>query len=141
MNKRKVQSVIFYCDAERRKHFLLLKVNKDRGLFWQNSTGSVDSGEDYLAASKREAIEETAITESNIESITQSTLEFEFHDRWGKDVIEKVFFIKAKSKWDITLDPSEHTDFKWVIDQEISKDSVHFESNSQALFKCMELQC
>jgi 8-oxo-dGTP pyrophosphatase MutT (NUDIX family) len=138
MDKRKVQSVIFYCDANDKKHFLLLKVNERRGLFWQNSTGSVDEGEDFLAAAKREAIEETCISAQNIESITLSDISFTFQDRWGFNALEKVFFIKCKEIWDVKIDPSEHVDFKWIIESEFTPTCLKYSSNSHSIFACME---
>jgi len=140
MNKRKVQSVIFYCDASNKKHFLLLLVNQERGLFWQNSTGGVEENESFKEAAVREAKEETNITDDLIQNITETDIFFEFHDRWGCDVYEKVFFIRAKRPWDILLDPSEHVEYKWIEDKDLSEDTVLFESNLQALLECKELK-
>jgi 8-oxo-dGTP pyrophosphatase MutT (NUDIX family) len=139
MDKRKVQSVIFYCDANNKKHFLLLKVNEHRGLFWQNSTGSVDDGEEYLDAAQREAIEETKLSVENIELISEAGIGFTFKDRWGFNAHEKTFFIKCKRHWEVVLDPSEHVEFKWVPEQDFSRDLLKYSSNSESVLKCMEV--
>jgi len=141
MDKRKVQSIIFICNQENEKQFLLLQMNERRKFFWQNVTGSVDDGEDFEAAALREAVEETKLTPDNIERIIPTTIEYKFTDQWQKNVTEKVFFIQCKNIWDVVLDPSEHVSFKWVDQNEIKKDSVHFESNYQALVKAIEYEC
>jgi len=141
MDKRKVQSIIFYCDSGRKKQILLLQMNKKRNLLWQNVTGSVDAGEDFRSAAIREAKEETALTSENINSITETDLVFNFHDQWKKDVTEKVFIIQCNQHWDVKLDPSEHEHYKWISEEDLTRDSVHYESNYQALSKALELQC
>ena len=135
MKKRKVQTVIFHRTNDNKKHFLLLKMRNDRGGFWQNVTGGVDSGESFDDAALREAIEETSIQKKNILNFESLNYQFEFHDRWNNDVIEEVFFLEAKVKWDVKIDPSEHTEFKWVSEEELDKNSVHFETNFKALNK------
>lgn len=141
MKKRKVQSVIFYCDTRGKKQFLLLRVNKLRGLFWQNSTGAVEDDESFEQAAVREASEETGLLKSNIEKIYFTDFEFEFLDRWNNNVIEKVFIIEAKEAWEIQLDPEEHIEFKWENEKDISKESVKFETNYLALNYSLELPC
>ena len=138
MDKRKVQSVIFYCDANNKKHFLLLKVNKRRGLFWQNSTGSVESDEKYLEAAKREAVEETGLSLNNILKVTPTSLEFSFKDQWGAQALEKVFYIHCKQQWNVELDSSEHCEFQWMIEDEFNSNILKYESNTQSVLKCME---
>lgn len=140
MEKKKVQSVIFYTAANNKKQFLLLRMNARRKLYWQNVTGSLDMHESFKNAARRESIEETGLQTSNIKSITESELEFAFFDQWKKNVIEKVFIIECFSKWDVRLDPSEHSEFKWESEDEISSSSVHFDSNFQALKIALELK-
>jgi 8-oxo-dGTP pyrophosphatase MutT (NUDIX family) len=142
MDKRKVQSVIFYCDADKNKYFLLLKTNERRKLFWQNVTGSVDNGENFIQAAIREAQEESKLTVENIDSVIETSLEFTFPDRWSdENCLEKVFFLKCKQKWDVIIDESEHSEFKWLNANEISENSVKFESNFIALKEAIKLIC
>ncbi len=116
-------------------------MNKRRNHLWQNVTGSVDDGEDFKSAAIREAIEETGLAPENIQSTTETDLVFKFHDQWKKDVTEKVFIIQCHSKWDIKLDPTEHENFKWISEEEVTKDCVHYESNYEALSKVLEIRC
>lgn len=139
MNKRKVQSVIFYCDANDKKHFLLLRVNKRRGLFWQNSTGSVEDDESFIDGAKREAIEETGLALENIKTITETSLSYKFIDQWNEQVFEKVFFIECKRSWDVVLDEEEHCDFQWTSSDSFKAGLLKYKSNSEAILKCMEV--
>ncbi|MBT4791333.1 MAG: NUDIX domain-containing protein [Halobacteriovoraceae bacterium] len=137
MDKRKVQSVIFYCAQGQGKHFLLLKMNKKRGYLWQNVTGGVDKNENFQDAAVREAAEETGLSTENIQQLIKTDIEFHFCDQWENNVTEKVFFIQVKNKWDVMLDPSEHCEFSWVNEKNISPKSVHYASNFEALQKAM----
>lgn len=141
MKNRKVQSVIFYCAKNNKKHFLLLQMNKRRKLYWQNVTGGVDKAESFKEAALREAIEETNLTVSNLQDILITDLEFNFIDQWEKDVTEKVFLLHCKEPWEVKLDPNEHCNFNWVSEDNITAKSVHFESNYQALKKAIEYRC
>jgi 8-oxo-dGTP pyrophosphatase MutT (NUDIX family) len=141
MRKRKVQSILFYCDANKIKYFLLLKMNKRRGLFWQNVTGGVEEDELFINAALREAQEETSLYANNIQNVIESDYEFEFHDQWSNDVQEKVFFIQCRNKWDVKLDPSEHIDFRWCHQDDINETSVKFKSNYEALIGAIKLKC
>ena len=138
MIKRKVQSILVFCDANKQNQFLLLRTNNRRGNFWQNVTGGVDEGESFKDAALREAMEETAIDKENIADLRSIEFTFNFHDQWGNDVHEEVFLIRCKSKFDVIIDPSEHEEFKWVKESELNRDSVKFESNWKALQKAME---
>lgn len=135
MKKRKAQAVIFYYAENNSKQFLLLKMNERRNHYWQNITGFVEDGEDFIDGAKREALEETSLKLQNVERVEALNTTFEFHDRWGNDVIENVFVIEAKEKWDVILDITEHQDYKWIDEKELTRDSVHYESNYKALKK------
>ena len=140
MKKRKIQSVIFYNASNKRKQFLLLKMNERRKFLWQNVTGKVDKDEKYSHAAIREAIEETGLKNKNIKAIYKSGMMYSFVDQWDKSVKEKIFFIECHDKWDVVLDPSEHCDFKWVDEEDINRDSVHFDSNYRALMAAKEFE-
>ena len=138
MKKRKAQAVIFYCAENNVKHFLLLKMNERRNHYWQNITGFVEDHEDFSTGAKREATEETNLNPENIKKVTDLGMIFEFHDRWGNDVIEEVFAIETREKWKVVLDLTEHQDFVWIKESELRRDCVHFDSNYQALLKVKE---
>lgn len=108
-------------------------MNEKRNGFWQNVTGSVDESESFENAAVREAIEETGLRREDILSVGMLNQQFEFHDQWNCDVIEKVFKIKVSKKWPVKIDPQEHQEYKWVNEDDIKRESVHFESNYKAL--------
>jgi len=120
---RKVQVVVI--GGEELNQLLLLQTKKDRDEHWQNVTGSVDEGETFYSAAQRELEEETGIQSELIEL----NLQFEFRDRWGKDVIEKVFLAKAHESVEVKISEEEHQDFKWVYLNDLTKESFGFESN------------
>lgn len=135
--RTKVQLILFYRDASKNKFFLLLQTNKNRKEFWQNLTGGVDSGENLTQAALREMEEETSLTQKSVLKMSQSNLVFKFHDQWGYDVEEYVFFIELKGREEIIIDKSEHQDFKWL--NKVTKEDFKFESNFQALREAQKL--
>ena len=139
MKKRKIQTIIFYNAANNRKQFLLLKMNERRKFLWQNVTGKVEKDEKYSHAAIREAQEETGLKKKNIKAIFKSGMKYTFIDQWNKDVKEKIFFLECHGEWDVKIDPSEHCDYKWVDEKDISRESVHFDSNYRALLAAKEL--
>lgn len=108
-------------------------MNERRKGFWQNVTGGVDDGESYEDAALREATEETGLTQENIAKLSSLPLDFEFTDQWNNDVAEKIFAIECKTTWDISLDPSEHQNYRWIPETEITEKSVHYPTNYHAL--------
>jgi len=137
MIKRKVQSILVFCDANKQNQFLLLRTNNRRGDFWQNVTGGVDEGESFEDAALREVVEETGLDKENIAEFSSLEYQFNFHDQWGNDVHEEVFFVRCKGFFDVIIDPSEHQEFKWIKESELNRNNVKFESNWKALQKAM----
>lgn len=135
MIKKKIQTILFFRNANKQKTFLLLRTNQRRKNFWQNITGSLDEGESFESAAIREAQEETGLIKSNIQNTSDLDLSFEFFDQWKEDVHEKCFAIEVKDQFPIEIDTSEHDQFKWVHEDEINRDIVKFESNWKALEK------
>lgn len=138
MQKRKVQVVIFRTSASGEKEFLILLTNERRGNFWQSVTGGVETGEEFKAAALRETIEETACPNEKMKRLIDMKLDFEFHDQWGNDVIEKIFLLEIEGDFNIKLDPSEHQDYKWVNQSLIDDKTVKFEMNYKAINECIE---
>ena len=134
---KKVQVVTLAKDSNE-IFVLLLQTKEDRNFSWQNVTGSVDPGEDFLAGAKRELIEETGLSTELLEL----PLSFEFHDRWGKDVQEKVYLATLSHiETKITLDPQEHGDFKWINIKEVNESNFGYPSNFEAFQKALETVC
>ena len=120
---RKVQVVVI--GGENLNKLLLLQTKKDRDEHWQNVTGSVDEGETYYSAALRELKEETGLEATLIEL----NLQFEFKDRWKKNVLEKVFLAKVEEEAVVTISNEEHQGYKWLLLKEANKESFGYESN------------
>jgi 8-oxo-dGTP pyrophosphatase MutT (NUDIX family) len=117
--KKKVQVIILS-----QGKVLLLKLAKNRGGFWQNITGGVDKGEDFIEAAKREMLEETGF-KTNVEYIP---FDFKFKNQYGESVNEQVFVAKLEHLIDPVLS-HEHETFKWVDLQTISEQDYKYKSN------------
>ena len=126
--KQKVQVVTIAEDQ-----VLLLQFAKDRAEGFQNITGSVEEDESFLEAARREMLEEIGVADNLIDI----DLAFSFHDRWGHDVIERVFLYHPSIKPIINLS-AEHQSFKWKTTKDITKDDFTFISNYEAFKKALE---
>jgi 8-oxo-dGTP pyrophosphatase MutT (NUDIX family) len=120
--KQKVQIVVSTNDA-----ILLLKLNEDRGGFWQNATGSVEKNEKFLEAAKRELLEETGIRSP----LDELPMEIKFHDRWGFDVVEKIFHCKLSKQNKIKIS-EEHQDYKWLPYKNLKSTDYEYENHFKA---------
>ncbi len=129
---RKVQVVVFR-KSNNKIYCLLLKTKPERGSFWQNITGSVDEGETFVDAAKRELFEETGIHSH----VSQIDYQIEFFDRWKRNVVEKCYFAFSDSP-DILISPDEHTEYKWVEVQQMTSDEFHFETNHEAFTRALK---
>lgn len=136
---RKAQIVAVAPNEHQQIEILLLKTNERRGSFWQNCTGKIEDGESYEDGAIRELMEETGLQTSNIEWIKDMDLTHHFVDQWKRNVCEKAFLVVTKTKWDIQIDPGEHSDYKWVTPDEISEGCVKFPGNFEALQKAILL--
>lgn len=120
--KQKVQIVVTTDDS-----ILLLKLSDERGGFWQNATGSVELNETFIDAAQRELLEETGIKAS----LKDLQMEIKFHDRWGFDVIEKIFHCCLTCRFAIQLS-EEHQGHRWVTFAKLSSSDYEYENHYQA---------
>lgn len=121
--KRKVQVAIL-CNGE----ILLLKLSNKRGGFWQNVTGGVDEGESFFEAATRELKEETELQGQ----MNETNIELYFKDRFGYDIVEKVFYVILPEKKMPQLS-HEHEDFKWISLNDISEKDYGFMTNYEVV--------
>lgn len=139
MHKNKVQVVVFRL-PNNNDHLgaqvLLLKLNEDRGGFWQHVTGGVEKNESITSAACRELKEETGITLKESEIINLDH-KFEFDDRWGEHACEHCFLAYSETN-SIKLDATEHTDFKWVNANEIKQESYGHKSSFEVFKLCLQ---
>lgn len=140
-NKTKKAQVVLAAidEASQSFHFLLLQTNERRGSFWQNVTGKVEEGETIEEGGLREAIEETQLNIEHIIDIIDLGLVYDFIDKRERKVHEESYLIILDKKWDVKIDPHEHEAFKWVTLDEITNESVKFESNLETLLKSRKI--
>ena len=120
--KQKVQIIVTASNS-----ILLLKLNEERGGFWQNATGSVELDEAFIQAAKRELQEETGI----INDLKELPMTFSFLDRWGFQVTEKVFHCELQAKPTIILS-EEHQSYKWLPIIKLCTSDYEFMTHYQA---------
>lgn len=123
--KRKVQVVVVA-----QNEILLMEFNNEipnNYVGFQNITGAVEEGENFLEAAIRELNEEAGIESEVIEL----NLNFEFFDRWKKNCQEKVYLCHLDKKPKIILN-EEHLFYKWLPLNEIKESDFTFISNFQA---------
>jgi 8-oxo-dGTP pyrophosphatase MutT (NUDIX family) len=138
VKKRKAQVSTFYCDANSKKHILLLQMNETRGSFWQNITGGVEDGESFLDGAKREFFEETQISLDKVINITKTELTFEFQDTWNNDCIEECYLFELKDHEMVKIDPNEHQNYKWVCEDNINSSCVKYPSNYDLIMEALK---
>ena len=133
----KVQVVIFAAPEQ----VLLLQTTTLRGAFWQNVTGSVESGEDYAPAAARELAEETSFT-TPVRSAHYS-FQFEhasYQDPTQQEICtEQVFYTLLPAPQSPRLDPLEHQNFCWKSLRDISRQDYKFATSWTALCQSYEI--
>ena len=124
----KVQVIIFR-QNEGGLEVLLLQTNKQRGLFWQNVTGGVESFDKTLVqAACREVLEETGVyTKSpDIKSLNFS---YEYHDSQRSiNYTEHIFYVVLPDSAEICISP-EHNAYCWKPINRVTKLDYNYSSN------------
>ena len=126
--KQKIQIVTI---AE--NQLLLLQFAKLYSNGFQNITGSVEKNETFKEAAARELTEEIGINNQ----LTDIKYSIEFKDRWGFEVVEKVFLCELNHIPQITIS-SEHQSYKWVPIEKVSLQDFVFETNFVAFKMALE---
>ena len=123
--------VIIFKLVDRIPHYLLLKRIPSRGGFWQPVTGGVNAGEDFALAAKREAEEETGVSE--FLNFYEDVHFFEFNSIGYGHRGEHVYGAQIKTDAEIILS-SEHDGMKWcTLDEAL--DTLKYESNKEGVRK------
>ena len=110
---------------------LLLRTTSERNSIWQPVTGHVEGEESFHKAAFRELIEETGL--NHAPAVNPLDMHFTFEAR-GKKFEEEVFYSLIHRSDEITLDPKEHVDFKWMSFDEAEK-QIPFDAQKEAIKK------
>lgn len=139
--KTKKAQVILTVIDELRQDFevLLLQTNERRGQFWQNVTGKVEAEETFEEGALREAIEETGLKVEAIVDLLDIGLVYHFTDQHGRKVHEKCFLFILDKKWDVQIDPKEHSSYRWINLRDIQEGVVKYQSNFEPLEKAKHI--
>ena len=132
MEKLKVQVWIHF-RAPEGLLVLLLKMNEERGGFWQPVTGAVEDGESLASAALREASEESGLAFDG--APIELGMEFTFEGRGpraGQQFREHVFGLLSRTPMPVRLDPREHDEYRWLAPRE-ARALLHFEANAEGL--------
>ncbi|EQC52019.1 NUDIX domain protein [Bacteriovorax sp. DB6_IX] len=95
-------------------------------------TGSIEGDESWLAGAKRELLEETGLEGH----VNQLDLTFTFHDRWNRDVEERVFVAEVFSS-EVELCEAEHQDFKWIPVDEVKETHYKHKNNYESFIEAV----
>ena len=118
-------------------HALLIK-RADHENFWQSVTGALQWGETARNAALRELKEETGIGDRPLRSTginRRYKIREQWRDRYPPDSYfnrEHLFFCEAEQSQAVTLDPAEHTEYRW-LEIENACETVFSWSNRLAL--------
>jgi dATP pyrophosphohydrolase len=132
---KKVQVVVLH-SKNNKINLLLLQTKADRGEFWQNVTGSIEGDESWEQGALRELEEETGLTGK----LTLLELSYNFHDRWNRDVEEKVYLAQVESD-QVKICDKEHQGFTWKDVEEVTNSDFGHVSNYESFIeatKCLK---
>ncbi|HUP58175.1 MAG TPA: NUDIX domain-containing protein [Bdellovibrionota bacterium] len=129
--RKKVQVWIHTERPGSERRFLLLKLRRERGGFWQPVTGGVEKGERSLAAAARESDEESSLTFDGAPIPVDHSFVFR---KGEQSFVETVFRrqVIAGRSGVLKLDPNEHIQSEWVSAKEALA-RLSFDSNRDAL--------
>lgn len=134
MRTEKQIEVFFYKRLPDGKYsFLLMKRVPEKGGFWQPLTGGVEHGETLEEAIRREAAEETGITE--MVEVVDSNYHYEFTDE-GRSHVEYIFGAEVPTGTNVRLS-HEHDDLRWVSKDEALQ-LLKWPGNKEGLRKLCE---
>jgi len=135
LQKRKVQ-VVVVCTMFNKLWLLLLRVNKDRGGFWQNVTGSVEKNENFKNGGARELWEETYL-DTSAGHWVDLNLTHNFIDQYNRAVEEKSFAIYFPTIPPIRLS-KEHDLGRWIEINSLTEAHFLHYSNFEAASKAID---
>ena len=138
MEIREFQALVFPFRKSNSKVYEYAVFQRIRSGLWQAISGGGKTDESFLEAAKREAWEETSISQSakyySLETINSVPIHY-FTEQTpeGRYVIEEHCFAVDCDGIEITLSP-EHSEYRWV-DYETAQKLLKWDSNKTALWE------
>jgi 8-oxo-dGTP diphosphatase len=126
------------CFVQHESKFLLLhrNIQKTNGGKWGCPAGKVDPGETISQAMKREIEEETGL---HIEKSELRYFETYYVRNAGHDFLYHMFSTDFSGLPEVTINPPEHQDFRWVTpDEALMLDYIHDLDECIKVFYCVE---
>ncbi|WP_242496490.1 NUDIX domain-containing protein [Xylanimonas protaetiae] len=120
------QSIELWVENAGRVLLLRVAAGRDHPAFWQPVTGGVEGEEDVREAAVRELREETGLiaSSSDLDLVARDILVPISSDL----SVNKALFRLCTDESEVTVNPEEHTDFRWVDAAEV-EDRLFWESN------------
>ncbi|HQR38338.1 MAG TPA: dihydropteroate synthase [Blastocatellia bacterium] len=135
---RSVQVIVSRELSGSREYLLLLRRRRGVADFWQPVSGSLEGDESFAAAALRELGEETGLSPCaplvDIGLVNRFRIAEAWRDLYAADVTHNVQVAFAASVGDgaVTLDRSEHVDYRWSPHAE-ARELVLYEPNRRAI--------
>ena len=139
MKRAKSVQVVVYRETEvGREYLLLLRHRAGTDAFWQPVSGSLEEGETFGDAARRELDEETGlgVPESLVEIGLVDRFEIApaWRDLYDTDVTHNVqmAFAARVGLGDVTIDPGEHLDHRWEP-WKVARELVRYAPNRRSI--------
>ena len=116
MQTEKSAGIIIFRKGGGKRYYLLLHYGsgaRKKKPFWDFVKGHIEKGEDEITAARREAEEETGLTDIRILGGFQETIKYFFVFK-GNRVLKTVVFFVGETKEEKINISFEHIGFKWL---------------------------
>ena len=133
-----VQVVVYRESAGSRQYLLLRRHRPGSEDFWQPVSGSLEDGESYADAARRELEEETGIGDpaslTEVGLVDRFAIAAAWRGLYEPDVTHNVqaAFAARVDRADVAIDPGEHNDFCWTT-YDRARALVRYEPNRRAI--------
>ena len=135
---RSVQVVVYRETTAGREYLALLRRRKGSPDFWQVVSGSLEAGETFADAARREVAEETGLADlelvEEIGLVDSFRIAEAWRDLYAPDVTHnlQVAFAARVAAGEVRIDAREHVDFRWEP-YERARELRHYEPTRRAI--------
>lgn len=130
----KLEGILYSKFADEYKFLIIKRVPED-GDFWQPLTESLEDGESIMQCLKRGVKEELGI--DNVKDITDRIWSFAWENKKGEPNIDLVYGVELSESDKVTLNPNEHSEYKWCSFEE-AMELLGKENNKKAFLHFKE---